>query len=227
MTEEKTGKAVVVVDEGLDKIRDYNAKPFVEVTPKTKVKKSPQGYDYVKGSYMDMKFKDHSPLYEYLSIDVTDVLPIGQIRAVVVLKNRVTGNVEVGGGGARIQVTKKARERLLAGTQSTILPFDIVDYDKNVKAAIENARKNAQRQFGICSDVYRRQEFSASAEEEMLFDSLMEQVSLKWRQYFTEKWQELGAGFEEFLESLEANLEKYKKKETNSNTNKEKGETVL
>ena len=239
MKETEKTKEVVVVDPkeqpiaipasglNLTEIKEYNEAPFKKSTPASKVKKNFKKFDYVKGSYMDKQFKEYSPLYEYSLIQVEDILPLGQVRATVVLKSRVTGNSEVGVGAARIQVTTDARTRLESGSGSGLLPFDVVDYDKNLKAAVENARKNAQRQFGIAADVYRRQEFEPTEEESDRFMDLMNQVSLKWKQQFGAEWDDLGADFEIFLDGIEDNLDKYKKKEQTKNNNDNKKGSVL
>ncbi|RLB96243.1 MAG: hypothetical protein DRH90_24790 [Deltaproteobacteria bacterium] len=211
----------------LEAVKDYNEKPFRKATPVSKVKRNPQGYDYVSGAYMDKEFKEFAPVYEYVSIVVTDVLAMGHVRAEVVLKNRVTGNQEVGVGAARIQVTREARKRLTEGSQQGILPFDVVSYNNNVKAAVEEARKNCMRGFGICSDVYRRQQFEPTEEESDRFMELMNQVSLKWKQQFGAEWDDLGADFEIFLDGIEDNLDKYKKKEQTKNNNDNKKGSVL
>jgi len=224
----ETGMTLINISGGLDSVeavRSYNEEPFKKTTPAEKVKRSGKGYDYVKGSYMDSEFKKHSPLYEYVSMTITDVLPLGQVRAEVVLRSRVTGNTEVGTGAARIQVTKEARRKLESGNQSHLLPFDVVDYDKNVKSALEQARKNAQRQFGIASDVYRRQEFDPTKEELTEFSNLLNQMSFKWKQHFSEVWEDTGFAYQDVIDQMKEGMEEYLKKKTT--TIIKKGDKIL
>ena len=206
-------------------IIDYNTQPFENKTPENKVKRNPKGYDYVKGSFMDKSFKIHSPLYAYEHVEVQDVLPLGFVRVVLILKNRITGNAEVGTGAARIQLTKDARERIESGGVG-VTPFDVVDYDKNLKAATEQARKNAQRQFGIAADVYRRQEFDPTEENLIKWEELKEKMSLKHKMQLQEEFESLGSHFTEWLEEIESNMEDYEKKEKTKSTTKTQGSVL-
>lgn len=210
----------------LKEVIEYNFQPFEQRTPENKVKRNPKGYDYVKGSYMDKSFKTFAPLYAYEHVEVQDVLGLGFVRVTVILRNRITGNAEVGTGAARIQLTKEARKKLEGGTQSGILPFDVVDYDKNLKAATEQARKNAQRQFGIAADVYRRQEFDPTEEDLIKWVELRDRMSLKHKMQLQEEFEALGSHFTEWLDEVESNMENYEKKEEIKSETKTEGKVL-
>jgi hypothetical protein len=218
---------VLIQDEkNRDEILEYISQPYQNITPENKIKRNPKGYDYVKGSYMDMSFKQYSPLYSYDSIDVQDVLPLGFVRVAVILRNRITGNTEVGTGAARIQLTRDARKRLESGGNFTVTPFDVVDYDKNLKSATEQARKNAQRQFGIASDVYRRREFEPTNQELERWEHLKSQMSLKNKLHLQEEFENLGSHFTEWLDEVESNLNDYVTTKQTTTINKSKGSVL-
>jgi hypothetical protein len=162
-------------------------------TPKEKIKKRPDGLDYIESTWMDKTFKEFSPLYEYTLLHVNESL--GWIDIIVSLTDRSTGNTELGAGSARIQVRRGAAEPYKA--------TDIVDKGNNLKAALTNACKNAQSKFGTGADVYGKREGTRSEEEKARFKLMLKdikKISSTRAQMFEEQWNNLGVDFTEFLD---------------------------
>ncbi|HUV85080.1 MAG TPA: hypothetical protein VMV86_05175 [Methanosarcinales archaeon] len=169
--------------------------PFKVPTPKEKVKKRPDGFDYVEGSYMDAQTKDYMPLYKYSLLHRS--VEYGWITVIVSLEDRLTGNVELGAGASRIHVR--------SGTE---LPNfrDIIDLGNNEKAALTQAIKNAQSRFGISADIYGKRDEVSTTQEKEAFEILrnkIKAISLNKATLFTEQWNNLGTGYTEFLNKWE------------------------
>ena len=216
MSETKSGELVIHHDdEFLDKLREYNNRSYKADTPETKVKKRPDGYPYVSGSYMNKLFTDLFPLYEFTNLEVTDVPQWGIVRVTLILVDRTSGNSQPGVGAARIQISREAKKKPV----HEITPFDLIDYDKNVKSALTNAIKNAQSRFGVAADVYQKREFTPTPEEQERYEELVKDAPATKKVVITEAWNNLGDGFTDFLDSVEAKLEKARARE---NINKPK-----
>lgn len=188
-----------------DGITSHVMKPFDIKTPPEKVKKRPDGYDYVKASYMDFQAKSSMPLYEYSLLHVSTLE--GWIQIIVSLKDRITGNVELGAGGERIQVK--------AGTETPTFR-DIIDMGNSLKAALTEAIKNAQSRFGFAADVYQRRESVPTDEERQRYESLYEEIksiSPSRAQTFKEGWAGLGTGWREFMDKWQVYVDRNKAKE--------------
>lgn len=172
---------------------EHVTSPFEVTTPPEKIKKRPDGYDYIKSSWMDKNFKSHSPLYKNTLVHYSE--DQGWITIVVALEDRLTGNVELGTGSARIQVKQGAGD----------LPSfrDIIDKGNNVTAALTKAIKNAQSRFGWGADVYGKREEVPTDEEKARFELVFKELSkLKFHkaQQFKEAWEQLGVDYSEFLD---------------------------
>lgn len=195
--------AVITNFEVLGKVKEFMKRPYEKETPGDKVKKLPvTGYDYVKYSYMDREFKDQFPMYDWTMIQKDIVM--GWIVYTVKVTDRITGNSQLGSGGARIATFKSAE---------VLDHRAIVDMGHSDAAALSNALKNAMSRFGICADVYRRLEEDRTPEQEERFDSLYKTLPLSWKVMIEEKWKALGAGYDDFLDTLELKLADYNQKE--------------
>lgn len=175
-----------------DELRNYITAPYDQKTPKEKVKKRPDGYDYVESSFMDFETKKFMPLYKYKLLNLT--WELGWINCIVSLKDRITGNTELGAGAARIQVNRGIEE---PGFR------DVIDMSNNVKAALTNAVKNAQSRFGISADVYQRRESIPTEDERKRFELMKTQVyeiNATRAKMFAEQWTNLGTDWSEFLD---------------------------
>jgi len=162
-------------------------------TPKEKIKRRPDGLDYIESTWMDKTWKGFSPLYEYSLLLHNEAL--GWIDIIVSLKDRISGNVELGAGSARIQVRRGASEPYSA--------MDIVDKGNNLKAALTNAIKNAQSRFGVGADVYGKREELKTDEEQERFKvmlSAMKGINSTRAQMFESQWNDLGTDYTEFLD---------------------------
>lgn len=187
----------------MDKVSRYVTHPYTIATPPEKVKKRPDGFDYVSESYMVMTFKKLTPLYQWRVLEVKPIMEALTVQATVELTDRRTGNTEIGVGAARIQISKEAKERFLAGKQERIMPFDLVDYDKNCKSALTQARKNALRNFGIAADVYNKRDEVATDEEKERYQALLSRVPVARRGMLQSQWKDLGAEYSDFLDKWE------------------------
>ena len=180
-------------------LMDHITSPFDIPTPKEKVKKRPDGFDYVSGAYMDHVTKEFMPLYKYNLLHVSESL--GWISIIVTLEDRTTGNVELGAGSARIQVVR--------GTETPGFR-DVIDYGNNIKSALSNAIKDAQKRFGVAADVYRRRESVPTQEERERFTAMrtkIAQISSIRVKAFNEAWSGLGTDFNEFLDGWQIYIE--------------------
>lgn len=187
----------------MDKVSKYVTHPYTISTPPEKVKKRPDGFDYVSESYMVMTFKKITPLYRWKVLEVRPIMEALTVQATVELTDMRTGNTEVGVGAARIQISKEAKERFLSGKQDRIMPFDLVDYDKNCKSALTQARKNALRNFGIAADVYNKRDEVATDEEKERYQALLSRIPVARREMFKNQWKDLGAEYSDFLDKWE------------------------
>lgn len=174
-------------------LTDYIKAPFEKETPKEKVSKRPDGLDYVEGSYMDHLFKEHTKLYE---TDLLFVQPtnFGWVYCGVRLKDRKTGNSEVGVGGARIQIKR--------GTEIPDYK-SIVDFDKNIKSALSQAIKDAQKRFGYCADIYDRRESEISELDRERYLELLKRIPFEIRDRVETKWKDMKSGYSEWLDTME------------------------
>jgi len=166
--------------------------PYDIKTPPEKVKKRPDGFDYVESSWMDYESKKNAPLYEYRLLHVTS--DMGWINMVISLTDRITGNTELGAGSARIQVSRGVEE---PGFK------DVIDMGNNYKSALTNAIKNAQSRFGISADIYQRRESvptDAERERHGSMKALIYGISPSRTKMFTEQWMNLGTDWTEFLD---------------------------
>ena len=184
-------------------LKDYIAGPFDVPTPKEKVKKRPDGWDYIESSWMDKQFKSHSPLYAYELLHYSE--NHGWVTCIVRLTNRITSNSELGGASVRIQV------RQGSGTEPTFK--DIIDKGNNVAAVITRACKNAQSRFGHGADIYGKREAVRTKEENERFDDFLK--SLKKLDpskagLFKDGWEELGADFSDYLDKWQIYVDKLK-----------------
>lgn len=184
-------------------IRNHITKPFDIKTPPEKVKKRPDGYDYVEGSYMDFQAKQHMPLYEYTLVNIQIVE--GWINVIVSLKDRITGNVELGADAARIQVKRDVEHPTFR---------DIIDMGNNIKSALSKAIKNAQSRFGISADIYGRRESAPTDEQRTRYENLrreIKDISAARAATFDEQWKELGTDWDEFMDKWQIYVERNRK----------------
>lgn len=198
----------------MDGLISHIMKPFNIKTPPEKVKKRPDGYDYVKGSYLDFQAKSTMPLYEYSLLHVSIVE--GNIVVFVSLKDRITGNVEIGASGERIQVRANAENPTFR---------DIIDMGNNVKSALTEAIKNAQSRFGFAADVYLKRESIPTDSERQRFEELhatIKSMSPSRAQTFKEGWDGLGTGWREFMDKWQVYVDRNKPKEATINSDNNK-----
>lgn len=191
--------------EHMEAIREHVAKPFDIPTPPEKVKKRPDGYDYVESSYMDYQAKSHMPLYEYSLLHVS--FQEGWINIIVSLKDRTTGNIELGADSARVQVRQ--------GTNNPNFR-DIIDMGNNIKSALSKAIKNAQSRFGYSADIYGRRESIPTDEDRSRFEEMAKTIytfSPTRAQTFKEQWAGLGTDWSEFLDKWQVYIDRNKPKE--------------
>lgn len=181
-------------------LRDFITTPYDHKTPPEKIKKRPDGYDYVESSYMDFETKQFMPLYEYKLVYTNS--DMGWISIIVSLTDRTTGNTELGAGSARIQVSR--------GVETPGFR-DVIDMSNNVKAALTNAIKNAQSRFGIAADVYQRRESVPTDAERGRFDELkklIHAISATRAKMFQEQWNDLGTDWSEFLDKWQVYIDR-------------------
>ena len=189
-----------------DAVNEYITKPLDVKTPPEKVKKRPDGFDYVESSYMDYQTKKFMPLYEYKLLHVST--EHGWINVIVSLTDRITNNVELGADSARIQVRKDAETPSFR---------DIIDMGNNLKSALSKAIKNAQSRFGIAADIYQRRESDPTEDERTRFDILAKEISTispTRAQTFKEGWASLGTDWSEFLDKWQVYIDRNKSSKT-------------
>ena len=184
-------------------VTEYITSPFDVPTPKEKIKKRPDGFDYIESTWMDKQFKEYSPLY---SIDLLHYSEnMGWVTAIVHVTDRIAGNSELGGSSVRIQVKKGTLEPTFR---------DIVDKGNNVAAVITRAIKNAQSRFGHGADVYGKRESARTNEENERYDVLLKEITKinKDRaKLFREGWEELGTDYTEFLDKWQIYIDRNQK----------------
>jgi hypothetical protein len=184
-------------------IFQHVAKPFDIKTPPEKVKKRPDGYDYVESSYMDYQTKSHIPLYEYRLLHIS--FESGWINVIVSLTDRITGNTELGADSARIQVSRGAEAPNFR---------DIIDMGNNLKSSLSKAIKNAQARFGFSADVYQRRESIPTDSERMRYEQMSKEISTlspSRASTFKEQWSNLGTDWSEFLDKWQAFIDRKSK----------------
>lgn len=186
-------------------VTEHITSPFDIPTPKDKVKRRPDGFDYIESTWMDKITKEGMPLYRYTLLHVSESL--GWIDIIVSLEDRQTGNVELGAGSARIQVRQ--------GTQDPPGFRDVVDKGNNLKSALTNAIKNAQSRFGYGADVYGRRESVKTKEEIERFNTILTDVkklSPTKAQVLQEQWDDLGVDFTDFLDGWQFYIDRMNKR---------------
>lgn len=200
----------ILKDEELRKVvTEHITSPYDIPTPKEKIKRRPDGFDYIESSWLDKVTKEGMPLYRYSLLHVSESL--GWIDVIVSLEDRTTGNVELGAGSARIQVRQ--------GTPDPPGFRDVVDKGNNLKAALTNAIKNAQSRFGYGADVYGKREGLRSEEDIARYKKLLEDIksiSSTKAQVFVEQWEELGVDFADFLDGWQYWVDRMNKKNMTS-----------
>jgi len=200
--------ANITIVESLEReLQKYISAPYDRKTPKEKVNKRPDGYDYVASSWMDHESKENIPLYEFKLLNQS--IELGWVICYVSLKNRITGNTELGAGAARIQVSRGVVE---PGFR------DVIDMSNNVKAALTNAIKNAQSRFGIAADVYQKRESLPNDDERKRYTSMLGEIrkeSPTMAQKFTSQWEVLGTDWAEFLDKWQLYLDRDKSNDKN------------
>ena len=188
-----------------DELRSYITAHVDQKTPAEKVKKRPDGYDYVESSYMDYETKKFMPLYKYTLLHVS--WEMGWINVIVSLEDKITGNTELGAGSARIQVSRGVEE---PGFR------DVIDMSNNIKAALTNAIKNAQSRFGVAADVYRRRESVPTDVERDRFEAMKKEIhkiNATRSRMFAEQWATLGTDWTEFLDKWQVYIDRNKAQE--------------
>lgn len=181
-------------------VSDYVKSPFKVPTPKEKIKKRPDGFDYVESSWMNNLFKSNSPLYSHELLYVNESL--GWIDIIVRLTDRLTGNSELGAGSARIQVKR--------GVESPGFS-DVIDKGNNITAALSKAIKNAESRFGHAADIYGKRDEIPSDDDKArkeLINEKLKKLSLTKSQIFETQWKELGGDFTEYLDKWESYIDK-------------------
>lgn len=180
-----------IADNFRDEVINYITKPYDVKTPSEKVKKRPDGYDYVESSYMDHSFKNFSPLYEHQLLHC--MIHEGEVGIIVSSRDRTTGNVELGGDGAKINL----------------------GLGNALKSAISKAIKNAQSRFGISADVYRKRESIPNDEERTRYEAMLKEItsiSPTRAQIFKDQWASLGTDWSEFLDNWQVYIDRNVKK---------------
>jgi hypothetical protein len=182
------------------KLTDYITSPFRVNTPPEKVKRRPDGFDYIESSWMDKQFKESTPLYTHDLVHFSESL--GWVTAIVKVTDRITGNSELGAASVRIQVRKEVSEPTFR---------DIIDKGNNVAAVVTKAIKNAQSRFGHGADVYGKRESIKSEEERLRFDQMVKELRALNPQkaaIFESQWKELGTDYSDYLDNWEGYLNK-------------------
>jgi len=188
----------------------YIKEPFKIPTPKEKVQKRPDGFDYVEHSWMDNSFKTSSPLYSNSLVWVEQA--DGWITLVVQVTDRITGNSELGAGASKIQVSNKTGF--------------ILDKGNNLASALSKALKNAQSRFGHAADVYRKLHELPTDDEKERYESLLAQIkSINPTRAFTyaNQWSQLGTDFESYLDKWQSYVTRHSSQsDKGSNVNNQK-----
>lgn len=198
------GNISVITEVVKDKVYNYINKPKEVKTPAEKVKKRPDGFDYVESSWMDYQSKLFMPLYEYELLHVS--FQHGWISVIVSLKDKITGNIELGADSARIMVKREAEEPSFR---------DIIDMGNNLKSALSKAIKNAQSRFGVSADIYQKRESEPTIDERKRFETMLAQVkelSPTRAQIFKDQWAGLGTDWSDFLDKWQIFIDRSLKK---------------
>lgn len=177
-------------------VSKYIKEPFKVPTPDSKIKKRPDGFDYVESSWMDNSFKSSSPLYDNNIVYVNDD---GQwIDIIVKITDKITGNSELGGGSAKIQVARNTGK--------------VLDKGNNLTAALSKAIKNAQSRFGHAADVYHKRHELPTDDEMERYKSMLAQIKNinSTRAYtFSDQWDQLGTGFGDYLDKWQIYINRH------------------
>lgn len=193
-----------IISASRDEVINHITKPLDIKTPPEKIKKRPDGYDYVESSFMDYQAKRFMPLYEYKLLHVS--WELGWINVIVSLRDKTTGNVELGAGSARIQVSR--------GIETPGFR-DVIDMSNNLKSALTNAIKNAQSRFGIAADVYNKRESIPTDDERSRYEAMKRDIysfSPTRAKMFEEQWNDLGTDWTEFLDRWQVFIDRNKAK---------------
>lgn len=181
---------------------EYISKPKEVKTPAEKVKKRPDGFDYVESSWMDYQAKLFMPSYEYELLHIS--YQHGWINIIVSLKDKITGNIELGADSARIMVRREAEEPSFR---------DIIDMGNNIKSALSKAIKNAQSRFGISADVYQKRESEPTNDERKRYDIMLAQIaeiSPSRAKIYQDQWANLGTDWSEFMDKWQVYIDRNK-----------------
>jgi hypothetical protein len=201
---ETLGNLSVITDSIRESVYNYISKPKEVKTPAEKVKKRPDGFDYVEASWMDYQSKQHMPLYEHQLLHVS--FQHGWINIIISLTDKITGNVELGADSARIMVKRDAEEPTFR---------DIIDMGNNLKSALSKAIKNAQSRFGVSADVYQKRESEPTVDERKRFETMLVQVkdiSPSRAQILRDQWAGLGTDWSDFLDKWQVYVDRNKVK---------------
>lgn len=202
---EHLGQLAELTAESKQKLFDYISQPKEIKTPAEKVKKRPDGFDYVESSWMDYQAKKFMPLYEYKLIHIS--MDHGWINVIVSLKDKITGNVELGADSARIMVKKDADAPSFR---------DIIDMGNNLKSALSKAIKNAQSRFGISADVYQKRESEPTEVERQKYNALVKEVqaiSPTYAEIMKRDWSNLGTDWSDFLDKWQVYVDRKNSKQ--------------
>ena len=183
-----------------ESLYNYISTPKEVKTPAEKVKKRPDGFDYVESSWMDYQTKLFMPSYEYQLLHIS--YQHGWINVIVSLKDKLTGNTELGADSARIMVRKDAEEPSFR---------DIIDMGNNLKSALSKAIKNAQSRFGVSADVYQKRESVPSDGERQRFETILAQIakiSPSRAKIFQDQWADLGTDWSEFMDKWQVYVDR-------------------
>ena len=187
---------------------EYIRKPLKISTPKEKVKKRPDGFDYVESAWMDQSFKTFSPLYDTSLVLHNE--SEGWIDVIVSVTDKITRNTELGAGSAKIQVSNNTGS--------------ILDKGNNLTSALTKAIKNAQSRFGHASDIYKKRQEVPSDDEKDRFKSMLihiKQLNPSRANIFAEQWDQLGTDFTEYLDYwqvyIDKNIQKAESSDSGSN----------
>jgi len=176
-------------------VAEYIKAPFKVPTPKEKVKKRPDGFDYVESAWMDSSFKESSPLYSNTLVSHKESK--GWIDVIVSVTDRTTGNNELGSGSAKIQTSTSTGK--------------VLDKGNNLTSALSKAIKNAQSRFGHAADIYRKLQELPDDDERERYETMLSQIkniNLTRSYTFAEQWDQLGTGFTDYLDRWQVYVDK-------------------
>jgi len=129
-------------------------------TPRSKVKKRADGFDYVEEGYMRSELSKNFPSWSWLPAGNNPVMMIGSEWVIV------TGNLMVNDNGNQrnMFMPGAARIQYAKGKPHTI--ENLVDLDNNVASANTYAFKRAvNRLCNIADDVYRKQDLDLTDQQ--------------------------------------------------------------